>query len=380
MKRIKKITAALMALVIMVSATACSADKSWAMKNDSLTTPIGVYIYYLYAAYQSAQSKVTDTTKPLLEQQIEGKSAETWIKNKALDYTKMLFVVNDKMKELKLSLTTDETKSISDTTDSQWDQASATLEKYGVSKSSYNLAYSDYYTKYQKIFTATYGKGGTKEVSDADLKTYFEKNYTDFSFIAAPLYKTDTSGNYTAFTAAETAAVKKELDGYTADITSGKKTLQQAADAFKASSKQTTDQLNNATVALGSDTSYPVELKTLLGSMKNGEVKAAEVSGTYLIVMKNDITKKTGEQLNNESGRNAVIVEMKGTEYSDEMEKAAEAYKNVTLNQKAIDSYNPAMFVAPASSAAATSSAAVASAAAPSTAASAAASSAAASK
>lgn len=58
MKRIKKITAALMALVIMLSTAACSADKSWAMKNDSMSAPIGVYIYYLYAAYQSAGSSV----------------------------------------------------------------------------------------------------------------------------------------------------------------------------------------------------------------------------------------------------------------------------------------------------------------------------------
>lgn len=182
----------------------------------------------------------------------------------------MLFLINDKMKELKLTLTADETKSISDSTDTQWANASTSLEKYGISKSSFNLAYSDYYTKYQKIFTATYGKGGTKEVSEADLKAYFEKNYTDFSFIAKPLYNTDTSGSYTPLTDTEKAAVKTEFEGYAADVSSGKKTMQQAADAYKTSSKQTTDQLNNSTVMLDTDTSYPDELKTLLKSMKTG--------------------------------------------------------------------------------------------------------------
>jgi len=224
-KSSKKIVAALMALVMMVSVTACSTDKSWAMKNDTLTAPIGTYIYYLYASYQSAGSSVKDTTKPVLEQQIDGKSAEAWIKDKALNYTKMLFVLNDKMKELNLSLTTDEVKSVSDNTDTQWAQASTELEKYGVSKASFNLAYSDYYTKYQKVFTATYGKGGKKAVSDDDLKTYFEKNYTDFSFVYAPLYTTDASGNSTALSADQTTALKKELDGYAADISSGKMTI-----------------------------------------------------------------------------------------------------------------------------------------------------------
>lgn len=352
MKRIKKITAALLALVIMISTAACSTDKSWAMKNDSLTAPIGAYIYYLYAAYQSAQSSVPDTTKPVLEQQIEGKSAETWIKDKALDYTKMLFVLNDQMKSLNLTLTADETKTISDNTDSQWSQASADLEKYGVSKNSFNLAYSDYYAKYQKIFSATYGKGGKKAVSDADLKAYFEKNYTDFSFIAKPLYNTDANGSYTALSDADKAAVKKEFESYATDVSGGKKTMQQAADAYKASSKQTTEQLNNDTVNLTTDTSYPAELKTLLDSMKTGDVKAAEVSGTYLLIMKNDITKKTSEQFGSDSGRTAVLAAMKGTEYSNDMDKAAQAYTNITINQAAIDSYKPAMFVAPASSAA----------------------------
>ncbi len=352
MKRIKKITAALLALVIMAGTTACSADKSWAAKNNSMTAPIGAYIYYLYAAYQSAESSVTDTSKPVLSQQVDGKNAETWIKDKALDYTKMLFVVNDKMKELNLSLTTDETKSISDNTDSQWEQGSTTLEKFGISKSSFNLAYSDYYAKYQKVFSATYGKGGKKEVSDADIKAYFEKNYTDFSFIVDPLYTTDASGNAAALSDADKAKVKAEFDAYVADIKGGKKTMQQAADAFKASSKQTTEQLNTDTVALDTNTSYPKELITLIQSMKTGEVKAAEISGTYLIVMKNDITKKTAEKLSTDSGRTSILAQMKGTEYSEDMEKAAQAYKDLTINQKAIDSYKPSMFVTPTSSAA----------------------------
>jgi hypothetical protein len=349
-KSSKKVVAALMALVMMVSVTACSTDKSWAMKNDTLTAPIGTYIYYLYASYQSAESSVKDTTKPVLDQQIDGKSAESWIKDKALNYTKMLFVMNDKMKELNLTLTTDETKSISDNTDTQWTQSGTTLEKYGISKASFNLADADYYTKYQKIFTATYGKGGKKAVSDADLKTYFEKNYTDFSFLYAPLYSTDASGNSTALPADQTAAVKKEFDSYAADVTGGTKTMRQAADAYKTSSKATDDPLHVTTVALDSSSatsSYPAELIALLKSMKAGEVKAAEISGTYLLVMKNDVTKKTAEQLSSDSTRNDIIVEMKGTEYSADMEKEAQAYTNVKLNQSALDSYKPSMFVTP---------------------------------
>ena len=53
MKTWKKCLAAVLSLVMMVSATACSGtDKSWAVKSENLTVPIGAYIYNLYSAYQ----------------------------------------------------------------------------------------------------------------------------------------------------------------------------------------------------------------------------------------------------------------------------------------------------------------------------------------
>jgi hypothetical protein len=351
-KSFKKAAAALLALVMTVSTTACSADKSWAMKSDSLTVPIGAYIYFLYNSYQSASSTVTDTTKPLLQQQVDGQNAETWIKDQALTHTKMLYVLNDKMKELKITLTADETKYISSTTDSQWEQQSSTLEKYGISKSSFNLAYADYYTKYQKVFEATYGKGGSKAVSDADLKAYFEKNYTDFAFIYQSLYSIESNGSSKTLTAAEGNDIKKKFDAYAADVSSGKKTLEQAADDYKTSAKLTASPYQAATQSLASST-LPTELITLLKSMKNGEVKTAEISGTYIVVQKNDVTKKSTEQLGTADGRNTVLFEMKSKEYSDAMEKEAKAYTKAQVNQAAIDSYKPAMFETATSSAAA---------------------------
>ena len=68
----EKCLAAVLSLAIMASATACSgADKSWAVKNDNLTVPIGAYIYNLYSAYQQASVQVEDSTKPILEQTVE---------------------------------------------------------------------------------------------------------------------------------------------------------------------------------------------------------------------------------------------------------------------------------------------------------------------
>ncbi|NLJ30064.1 MAG: hypothetical protein GX424_00395 [Clostridiales bacterium] len=353
MKRLKKIAAVLLAAAIAVGTAACSTDKSWAVKNSTETVPVGVYIYNLYNAYQSAQSKVSDSSKPVLEQKVENESAETWIKSQALEYTKMVLLLDDKMKELKLSLTSDETKTVSSNTESGWSSVGTSLEKYGIAKTSYETANTAFSQKYQKVFLAIYGKNGTKAVSDAALKTYFEKNFSDFTFVVRTLYKQDSSGNYAALSDAEAKAAKKEFDGYAEEVRTGKKTMQQVADAYKTSSKQTEDQLGSATTNLNTSTSYPDDMVTTIQKMKNGEVKAVEISSMYyVIIQKNDIAKKTSSQLSSEDGRNAVLAQMKEEEYSTAMEKEAKAY-SATVNQAVIDSYSPSMFVTTTSSEAA---------------------------
>lgn len=354
MKFMKKAVASLLAVAMLAGAAGCSGDKSWAMKTDSFTAPIGTYIYYLNTAYQTASHSVKDTSKPVLEQTIDNQSAEAWIKDKALTYIKELFVINDKMKELNLTLTDAETKNVSDSAESQWSQYSSTLEQYGISKNSYRIAGPEFYAKFEKVFYALYGKGGKKEVSDADLKSYFESNYTDFSYVVAPLYKANSNSGYAELTDAEKAALKKEFEGYASDINSGKMTMQQAADAYKTSSKQTDEQLHTATMILNDSSSFPADFKTVLTSLKNGETKAAELtsSGVYILVSKGDITKKTSEYLSGDN-RNSILSSMKIKEFTDTIEKEAKEYNKAKVNQSAIDSYKPSMFVTPTSSTAA---------------------------
>ena len=336
-----------MALLLAATTAACSGDKSWAAKDDSqdLTLPIGVYIYELYAAYGSASNSVPDTAKPVIGQKIDGKDAETWIRDKALDNTKSILVIDRKMKELKLSLTKDENKSVESLTSSGWQQMQSTLEGHGVAKASFQTAYADYYTKYAKVFNALYGKDGSKAVSDTELKDYFEKNYTDFSYLVLPLYKTDSKGSTAVMTDAEKKTAEKEFDDYAAKIKSGDMTLRQAADAYKKSTKATEDPLQSDTAALGSDSNYPDNFKKLLEPLKTGEAATGELSGTYslyLLVQKNDITKKTDDELKN--SRSSLLSAMKGKEFADAVEKEAQSLTGVTLNDKAIESYSPSLF------------------------------------
>ena len=346
MKIMKRTAAALIALLIAASAAGCSGgDKSWAAKDDSLTLPIGAYIYNLYGAYASAVSEVPDSSKAVLEQKIDDKDAETWIKDKALNNLKSIFVIDNKMKELGLTLTDDETQTIESATASGWQQMQSTLEKYGIAQSSFQLTYADYYTKYSKVFNAVYGEGGSEEVSDAELKNFFETNYTDFSYMVLPLYSTDSSSGSTAeMTDDEKKTAEKEFDDYAAKIKSGEMTMEQAADAYKTSSGSTDEVLQNATMDLSTDTNYVDSFKDLIEPLKTGEVATGELTEyyVYIIVQKNDITKKTDDEMT--SSRASILSEMKGQEFSDEVEKEAGELTGVTFNDAAINSYDPSMF------------------------------------
>ncbi|WP_411677192.1 hypothetical protein [Caproicibacter sp.] len=356
MKRMKKIAALLLAAVMLASTAACSSDKSWAAKNDSLTVPIGSYIYELYAAYYSASSQAGDTASgsassqaaetSVLDRKIDGKDAKTWIREKALNSTKSLFVIDQKMKDLKLTLTDAEKASIKKSADSSWANYQSTLEGYGIAESSYQLAAAEYSTKYQKVFQATYGKSGAKAVPDDELKSFFEKNYTDFSYVLCKLYKTDASGNYSAsFTDDEKKKAEAKFNDYTSKISAGTMTLQQAADAYK--SVDSTTSVQNDTANLKTNLQgYPDDLVKLLDGMKAGETKAAAISNGYLYILatKNDIAKKTADEMKTDDGRNNLLADYKGQEFSDEISKEADSVSGVTINEKAIDSYDPSMF------------------------------------
>ena len=354
MKTWKKCLAAVLSLAIMASATACSgADKSWAVKNDNLTVPIGAYIYNLYSAYQQASVQVEDSTKPILEQTVEDQDAATWIKENALRQTKSILVIDDKMKELNISLTEDELQQVSDQTDSYWGSISTAMTEYGVAKSSFNLAYADYYTKYTKVFDAIYGKGGTQEVSDADVKDYYVTNYMAFSYVLAPIIDMTTGTNLSED---ELSQLDTEFKDYAAKINDGSMTAQEAADAYKTSSGDDTVQLyTDAANFNGETSSYPEEFGTSLKSMKDGECRIVEVQGLYkVLLVKDDVTATAENKISDEASRTAILQTMKQEEFKQMIDEAADGY-SAEINQKAIDSYQPDMFVEETSSVAASS-------------------------
>lgn len=344
----RKVLAAAFAAVFCVSAAGCSnVDKSWSMKNSSETLPIGCYIYNLYYAYSEANSSKTDSTKTVFEQQIDGQDGKAWIRSEAYTLTKEILLVDQKMTSMNLSLTDTETTDISSLNSSTWSSYSSTMEKYGIAQSSFNKAYGEFLYKKQSLFNATYGKTGTKAVSDSELKDYYIKNYTDFSYLVCALYATDSSGNYSAsYTDEQIAAAKAPLDTYAAAVSAGTMTMEDAATAYANTLGTTSNVLYSDSINADTNTNYPDAFLTELKSMSAGEVKAFEITDAkaYVLLCKKDTSASADTKLASETDRENLLYEYKSSAFSDELKAEAEAMTDVTANEAALNSYDPSMF------------------------------------
>ena len=139
----------------------------------------------------------------------------------------------------------------------------------------------------------------------------------------------------------EKKKLEAEVNGYLTKIKAGSMTLQQAASAHKNVSVQAATS-NLTANAEG----YPDDMVKMIQGMKPGEAKAGEISDAYfyLLTVKNDIMKKTAERTKTEDGRKSLLSDYKGKEFSDQIAKEADSVSGVTLNEKALDSYDPSMF------------------------------------
>ena len=232
MKRIAKITVALLLAVAMCfSLAGCyDEDLNWSAKYDDTELPAGAYIYYLSIAYNEAASKVS-TEGEVLKSEIDGTPAETWIKNRADEYVNQYFYIQNEMKRLGLEMTDEDYSTCLQTTESYWNYFGTSFEKFGIAKTSFDIAYSQYNRMYLKVFNALYGEGGENEVPESELRQHIEDDYYDYEYFSAPLTKTDDDNKSVDLTDEEKADLKETLEKYKTKIESGAMTVNDAATA-----------------------------------------------------------------------------------------------------------------------------------------------------
>ena len=187
MKLVKKATALLAVCALAIGMTACgtSSGSKIVAENENTKITMGAYAYCMYSAYYQASYYVPDATQSILSQEINGQSAEDWMRDRALESMKSMFIVDAKAAELGVSLTDEERKAIDSNMDSSWNTSQDSIKQlmsYGVTKEGVKQLYYEFNTKYTKIFQTLYGEGGEKAVSAEDKKAHLIENYTDFAY------------------------------------------------------------------------------------------------------------------------------------------------------------------------------------------------------
>ena len=196
--KFRNIAAASCAVVCAVSLTGCS-DTGFIGTVNGMQIPTGMYIYQLeVAGYSEASSKITEEKGDSLgtaevtvfTETIDGKSADQWLKDYALDKVKRYAAVESLFSEYGLTLPAEDQESVNNYIKSLDNDLGYYAQYYGIDESSFSeyyekrgiskdtmrkLSENSYKEKY--VFLYNYDKDGLTPVSDDEIKKYATENY-----------------------------------------------------------------------------------------------------------------------------------------------------------------------------------------------------------
>ena len=130
MKLVKKVTALLAVCALAIGMTACGTNSGSEIvaENENTKITMGAYAYAMYSAYYEASYYVPDATASILSQEIDGQPAEDWMRERALENLKSMFIVDAKAAELGITLTDEERKNIDTNMDSSWNTSDESIQ------------------------------------------------------------------------------------------------------------------------------------------------------------------------------------------------------------------------------------------------------------
>ncbi len=196
--KFRNIAAASCAVVCAVSLTGCS-DTGFIGTVNGMQIPTGMYIYQLeVAGYSEASSKITEEKGDSLgtaevtvfTETIDGKSADQWLKDYALDKVKRYAAVESLFSEYGLTLSAEDQESVNNYIKSLDNDLGYYAQYYGIDESSFGdyyekrgiskdtmrkLSENSYKEKY--VFLHNYDKDGLTPVSDDEINKYATENY-----------------------------------------------------------------------------------------------------------------------------------------------------------------------------------------------------------
>lgn len=376
MKAIKKITAAFLAVLMIMSISGCSTKPEWSYKADDNEVQIGVYIYALYTAYNQAASYASsaegyDAEKSFLNLTITDDDGETavakdWIVDTAKEITKNILTIEEEFEARGLTLTAEDEAAAKESADNDWNLGpyydmylaygmmptpyKDILEPYGVSYESFERASYMASAKQKALFEEIYINDEETAVSTEDLTNYFTENYTSYSYLSVRLADsaTDDSGSttYTAMSDEDIAEIESTLQGYADNINNGAGTFAEQMVEYTALKELESDPSTSAVENLD-ESSLNEDVIAALNELEEGKaslVKVGEAENAYYyLIYKAPIADSVADYIEDETNSFNVLSAMKSEEFQDMLTAKAEEL-GIQENTSVVNSYKPSMF------------------------------------
>ncbi len=193
-----------------------------------------------------------------------------------------------KFNELGFSFDEADEALINQEVETYWSDGKDSYEEAGVSKESIRLQVESRYRS-RMIFNSIYGKGGQKEVSDADLKTYYAENYRRLSVFRC-VHQRPGGRSY-----AKTERSCQRDDGRARDgedfvslLKETEKELLIAEGTAEADVPSRADDYYDYTISASTESYSPEALVSEVKEMEADEVKVVTTDDALILVKKLD--------------------------------------------------------------------------------------------
>lgn len=350
MKYFKRLAAGALAAALLLSA--CSgADTSWTFRSGDTQISPGLYILYEVDAFSEAEYKIAENVEnyagmkssELLKQQVEGKLATDWIKEKAVDSVKTYIAVKDRFESMGLSLSDSEIAAIDSNLGTIKMSSGDFYTKNGIAESSLRDFYMGY-ARENGLFLTLYGEGGEFGVTPDELGKYFADNYAMVDILL--MYKPSSVPEGETRTLEQLADEERaQAEAYLERLKNGEEIeelvyewqLSQVTDEQKAEVlKPEKGQLSMVFSEAGR-VNYGDKLTDAALQSNVGDIRMVEEDDFLIIFKKSDI-REDGEVF--DSYKSTVLQEMKFDEYEAKIKEWADSVQ-IEVNEAAVKKYKP---------------------------------------
>ena len=304
----KKITAFLIAVAILLSFSACSEQKKTALVIAGTDINSEIFTYYL--------DKVNHSPA---DYGLSQNPSDSELKNAAINECKKYLAANTGFSEKGLSLTSSQKVEISQNVNNYWIRFENHYNKIGVSKQTLTKIFtSDAYK--DALFSAEYDKGVNDTEAEAILQDYFYENYISFRSVCVYFTKPDS----TPMTQLEKTQLLSSLEALAANPDAD-------VDKFAQAVQSAGYSLSDSALLKKGSTTYPDGFYDKVSEQADNTVQVITYDECVFVIWKENLKEK-GESLYR-SYRSVCINDL----YYEEYETALNEYLDtLTVEEKSV--------------------------------------------